>query len=163
MDALELRDPIEVWQAAIGNTEPLEKRLQSHNKLTGQEMDALALFVGRKLKPPKRKKKIKVLSFHDMITLTPKQKVRNGVSLYKYIMSELKKNGESYGRSDEAIEFVAAEKGISENSLINAIRRAKPPKPDNQAKERLSLEEAYLPSFVRWCHLNWDEVQQYRG
>lgn len=51
-DFAELREPVEVYQAALGNLSPLVERLQSDAAILSWEKAALAALIQRELTPP---------------------------------------------------------------------------------------------------------------
>ncbi len=114
MDFNQFRAPVEVWRAAVGDTEPLAQRIRSGEPIYETEREAIALLISGNLKAPKRRKKISLpnaLPTKEIVTkIDPdglwvpsdmSKRAANAVVLYKYIIAQLKK--ERYGRSSEVI------------------------------------------------------------
>lgn len=163
MDIGQLREPIEVWRAAIGNTAPLAERLRAKETIFEFEREALALLISGELKPPRRKKKIDLSEMSLTVQLnSPRLRKENAAVLYRHIMGELRKKGQERGRSAEVFEYVAQYDGLEVQQVIDEVRRAKRAPVENKGNQARDLRSYCLSCFKQWCHLNWDEVQQFR-
>lgn len=146
MDFSDFREPVEVYQAAVGEPDQLAERLRSTAKLASWEREALALLVEGELKPPKLgrgEKKPKYLyhshEHHDLM------KLANAEALYKHIMWELRKANQAYGRSNEVLEYVSRKDGVDIEALLNYLRRPKGEKSGRKPR---------LPKgALEWFHL----------
>lgn len=181
MDFLsEHRDPREVYQAAMGDPSPLADRIRSGAAMNRREREALALLISGELRPPKRpsarhrKATAEKLArfWQDPLTPRPKQRIRNAVALYKYLMSEAQKQGIAYGSSEAALAWVAEYDGIAIETLRNALRRSGgggakslglvPREAFARAEYSGSLRDQVIGSFHNWCQLQWanEDMQQ---
>lgn len=124
MDISEFREPVEVYRAAIGQPEALIKRLGSKEPINSWERGALAAYFERKLVPPKRGRgEAKPRYLHSYAERDEAYRLPNAETHYRYIMAELRKAGEAYGRASEALEFVAQKYGLDPEALNNYLRR----------------------------------------
>lgn len=167
IDWREMREPVEVYLAAIGNTAPLEEKLKGEEKLTRWERDALACLIAGKLTRPKRKRGQRTLPhlFQGTEAHAEQLKLENAVVLYEQIMAELRKRGEAYGRAMEAAEYVCEHDGIEIEKFLNFQRRTgqrdfaeleSDLDPTVRCFQRWLLENGHLPEFpqiIPWFEL----------
>ena len=124
MDLLELREPVEVYRAAIGQPDSLIKRLRSTEPIYEREREALAAYFEGKLVPLKRGRgKAKPNYLLSYAELDEAYRLPDAETWYRYVMAELRKAGEAYGRASEVLEFVAQKYGLDANTLANHLRR----------------------------------------
>lgn len=163
MDLMQFRDPIEVFKAAIGNTEPLAARLRSNENIYPREREAIALLVSGKLIPPRRKRNIEQEIIDYYARKEYSRKIEKSVFLYRHLMNKLKEQGRAYGMSKEVIAYVSDRDGIHSEKVLHEVRRANR-SPREREEHPLHGEYGDLVGiFERWCHMNWKEVQQYRS
>ena len=188
MDFNTLREPFEVWRAALGDFEPLVERLRSGEPIHEIEREAIALLISGKLKPPLRRKAHNFTRLHQSISSTEvksmhypegnwvpvalDQRKRNAAALYRHIMRQLHKSKDAYRRSGEVMRYVAECDGLSLETVRDVVRRAqaKPaikPEPDAPAltpeQSKALIRDDCLWSFENWCQIHWKDVQQFRA
>lgn len=115
MNLSQLREPIEVYQAAAGDPEPLAKRIESGAEMYEWERDTLAAFLRGELVPPKRGRGQRTLAHLAEGTEeeVKRRRIKNAAVLVDFIMQELRKKKEHYGRKQEVIDHVSKKKYLS--------------------------------------------------
>ncbi len=144
------REPVEVYLAAIGDTEPLACRLLSDEPITDWEREALAIFVRGELKPPVRKRGQRRIPYLTSIQDIPEKIMTDAVFDYHYIMTRVEdETGSKHGMKFDVAEFIAKRDCLEVEALINRINRPKSSeKPVNHAVNTPGV----VREFHRWLH-----------
>ena len=90
MGLRDIYEPVEVYQAAMGDPEPLARRIESGVEMKSWEREALVCFLRGELVPPKRGKGEKTVSYlHDTEAYAFKAELENAAALYQHIMDHI--------------------------------------------------------------------------
>ena len=139
----EFREPVEVFLAAVGDTEPLALRIESGEQMYLWEREALACYLRGQLIPPRRGKGQKVIPYlNDTEDYCRKRDLENAVHLYHQIRRE---QGTVYGERDEVVQDVAEHIGLNFETLNNRLRRSRNVKSDSDDSAKTIIEH-----FHRW-------------
>lgn len=120
MNLNELREPVEVYQAASGDPEPLAKRIESGAEMFDWERETLAAYLRGELVPPKRKRGQSTLSYLARRTEeeVKRRRIIDAAVWVEFIMRELRKTGQNYRKRTEVIDHVSKEKCLSGNEIL---------------------------------------------
>lgn len=124
MDIGDLRNPVEVWEAAIGRPKRLIELLESGRPMSRRTKMALALlFKGdlqekgtRRGKPPKSADRVAFWQDHNLAA---------AVARYRRIANRLG-HARMYGKADRVIAHVITKTGVEEDRLLAALAHSKP-------------------------------------
>lgn len=147
----DIYEPIEVYQAAIGDPEPLARRIESGVEMMSWEREALACLLRGELMPPKRGKGETTVSYlNDTEAYASKAELENAAALYQHMMNDIRhKDGSNYGKRKLVLEQVADLMGLSVDTLDNYLRRSK------RAKEQSEDQPDWvIVHFHRWMRKN---------
>jgi hypothetical protein len=176
MDLIALREPVEVYEAATGNGEPLAQRIESGAEMHEWERAALAAYLRGELVPPKRGRGQRTLLHLAAGTkeALKRQRIENSVVKLRFIMGQLRDRRESYGKFQKVLDYVAEQDGLSRHeieSVNNRFNRAEKPKkcPDTapangivRLYQRWLLETGRLPDFPQQVDL-WQRLDILHG
>ena len=154
MDLKELREPIEVYEAAAGNTEPLALRIESGAVMHDWEREALVAYLRGELVPPKRGRGQQTLPHLTQGTKQALEQLRieNAVVLLRHIMKILKADGEKYKIFDKAIAHVVEHRALTgeeQERVVNRYRRSKASKVDGVADLKWGIVIPYQQWLLR--------------
>jgi hypothetical protein len=146
-DFAEFHEPIEVYEAAVGEPARLIARLLSDKPIYKWERTAIASLIAGKLVPrtlprgaPKRVNQYSIIAPYGW---TKKGLAR---AAYEREIKFRKRAGIStYGQSAEIADQIAAESGIDPVEFANFLRRPKP-----QFKPR-DFARGPVAQFQQWC------------
>lgn len=152
----DIREPIEVYQASIGISEPLEKLLLSNVALGSWERTALAYLIAGKLVKPKRSKGQRTLP--HLKFRTPEYwrqlKLRNAVTLYNRLMELAAQSGSKYRCSRAIIEQVCEQDDLDADTFTTYLLRSRKNESEENDIDPLIaryhqwlLENGYLPEY----------------
>jgi hypothetical protein len=127
VDLAELREPEEVYLAAIGNREPLACRILDEKPFSNWERRALAAYLRGELKSPVRKRGQKQLPYLKGTDAQVREYILIGaVFEYHYTMESVKKEtGTTHKMKSKVAESIATSNGIDVETLIHRIDRQK--------------------------------------
>lgn len=151
MGLRDIYEPVEVYQAAMGDPAPLARRIESGVEMKSWEREALACFLRGQLVPPKRGKGEKTVSYlHDTEAYALKAELENAAALYQHMMDHIRhREGSNYGKRKLVLEEVADIMGLSVDTLNNYLRRSK------RAKEQSEDQTHWvIVQFHRWMRKN---------
>lgn len=151
MDLADLREPVEVYEAAAGNGEPLAQRVESGAKMNGWERAALAAYLRGELVPPKRGRGQRTLPHLAEGTkeALERQRIANSVAALRFYMGQLRERGEHYGNFAKVLDHVAAQDGLSAEeieSVVYRYRRTEKPK----ARPDTDPAKGIVRRYQRW-------------
>lgn len=143
------RDPVEVFQAAMGDPKPLAEYLRSEERLTLPDREALALLIEGQLTPPKRKRGQRSLSYLDTDDSVTRSEMKNAEFLVKHIMAKAKEAGEGHGIYPRVLEYVAEHDCLDIEKLDNYIKRSATSK---EVRDDASELPRLVVRFHQWMH-----------
>jgi hypothetical protein len=153
MDSMDdlFREPLEVYEAAIGNPEPLAKRIESGAEMTGWERVALVAFLRGELVPPKRGRGQSNLPHLESMTKEKlrRQRIRNSAAKLRHYMDQLRERGEHYGNFAKVLDHVAEQDKLSEDevqSVNNHYRKGR----ENQKGTNETPAGGVVLVFHKW-------------
>lgn len=118
-----LRHPVEVFEAASGNPEPLAQRVESGIRMSDTERAALAAFLRGELVPPKRGRGQTTLPHlaRDTREEVERRRIRDAVAVLRFHMRDLRKRGERHVKFADVLNHVAKERGLSAEEIESAL------------------------------------------
>lgn len=154
MDFKDLREPVEVYQAAAGETEPLARRIESGEELNYWDRIALAAYLRGELVEPKRGRGQNTLPHLARNTKQALKRLRieNAVVLVRAYMRLLRERGEHYGNFEKVLDHVAERDNLSPEEVervVNSYRRAKTPKENPALAQRKGIVGMYQEWLLR--------------
>lgn len=151
MDLDDFREPIEVYEAAAGNGEPLALRIESGAKMNDWERDALIAFLRGELVRPERGRGQSTLPHLDNGTkkALERQRIRNSVAKLRFYMAQLKERGEHYGYFAKVLDHVAVQDNLSHDEIervVNLYKRPLKPK----ARGEMNPTQGIVRQYQIW-------------
>ena len=151
LDLEDIREPVEVYKAAIGDIEPLAKRFEETETFSRYEREAMSAYVRGLLVPPRRGRGQTSLPYLSADTKDAAERLRiaNAVVFIRHIMGELRKEKEHYGRFGEVLNYVAEYDGLSSDEIervVSEYRRSKP----KSVEQKIDDTPYAVKQFHRW-------------
>ena len=134
--------------AAVGDPEPLARRIESGAHMDTWERETLACFLRGELIPPRRGKGEKRIPHLGNVEADHRQRdLQNATLHFREIMSSLEVAGSKYGKRDEVLRYVAELHKVNLETLDNNIRRSKAAKSSSFDPPRIAVV-----LFHQWMH-----------
>ena len=148
---LKFREPIEVYEAALGNTEPLAKRIESGVEIYQYERDSIAAYIRGELVPPKLKRGEKTVPYlNNTKNEFDNINMKNAVCEYHYFMRLIKKSkGNNNDASKCVTSYIANKRIVDEEKLINNIRRSK----ISKLEKKTVITPIIIQNYHKWLHI----------
>ncbi len=120
-----VREPVEVYELAVGNQEPLIERYRA-GPLRNWDIEALALFHRGELVPPKRRQGQRSLAHLDRTPAALEQsKLASAKAYYDKLMAMLREEGTGYGAAEEVAAHVSGTYAIEPERFHNFRNRSR--------------------------------------
>lgn len=143
-----IHEPVEVYLAAVGDPEPLARRIESSVHMEEWERDTLACFIRGELIPPKRKRGQKAIPYLENTEKHHRWRaLENAAAMYREIMHRLNANGSNHLRRNEVLEYVAKHDSLNVETLDNYLRRSTKDK-----SKRRDTPKRVIVLFHQWLH-----------
>ena len=141
-------EPVEVYMAAVGDTEPLAQRIESGVEMMSWERETLACFLRGELALPRRGKGEKSIPHLKNTEAHHRQRdLENATLHFHEMMRRLEEAGTKYGRRDDVLKYVAELHRVNLETLENRIRRSKVVKSKTHEPPKMAIV-----LFHEWLH-----------
>jgi len=129
--------------AAVGDREPLARRIESGAEMKSWEREALACYLRGELIPPKRGRGQSMISYLDDTEAHHKERdLENAAVLFHHIMRQIRlETGSVYGKREEVLQDVAEHFKLKESdTLDDRLRRSQKAKAEIEDTSNTTIE-----------------------